>query len=77
MATRGRPMITTNGASAAHLPSISAPFNRRVSPTVPFPDDVTANVAGDQVTLSWVASFRASDYNVYRSESIGGPYTLL
>jgi hypothetical protein len=42
------------------------------------PDDLSATaVASDQISLSWTASSGATSYNVKRSVTNGGPYTVV
>lgn len=44
----------------------------------PVPTGVTATAAGQtQVNLSWAASAGATSYNILRSSTSGGPYTLV
>jgi fibronectin type 3 domain-containing protein/DNA-binding beta-propeller fold protein YncE len=46
-------------------------------PTPPAPTNLVATVTNSQVVLTWAASFGATSYNVQRSTTNGGPYTIL
>ena len=41
------------------------------------PSGVTATASYGQVTLTWTASLNATNYNVKRSTSLGGPYIIV
>jgi TatA/E family protein of Tat protein translocase len=45
--------------------------------SVSAPTGITAKIGHGQVTLSWNASAGASNYNVKRSGTSGGPYALI
>lgn len=47
-------------------------------PTVPLaPTNVAAEAADSEVTMTWKAVSKADSYNVYRSTTNGGPYSLV
>ncbi len=60
-------------------------YNRALSATEigvlfsgqPPPTGLTATAGAAQIALSWTAAVGATNYNVYRSLSAGGPWTLL
>jgi hypothetical protein len=66
--------------SCASAPSTCVSVTPASAPCTPpaAPTGVTATAAGaNQINLSWTASSGATGYNVYRSTTSGGPYTLV
>ncbi len=66
--------------SCASAPSTCVSVTPAAAPCTPpaAPTGLTATAAGaNQVNLSWTASAGATGYNVYRSTTSGGPYSLV
>jgi len=61
---------STNSAEASATPVASS------TPPAP-PTNVIATAGDSQITLTWVASTGAKNYNVKRSTTPGGPYTQI
>ncbi len=79
MLTAGAHSITAlYGGSSQHQPSISPVLTQTVNPgTLAAPTMFSATAAGtSSVALSWAASSGATTYEVHRSTSVSGMYTL-
>ncbi len=65
--------------TASSLYGNSGPSNEASAILIPpaAPTNLTATQGNYQIALSWNPSTGASDYNVYRSNVSGGPYTLI
>jgi trimeric autotransporter adhesin len=66
--------------ACASAPSTCVSVTPASAPCTPpaAPTGLTATAAGaNQINLSWTASAGATGYNVYRSTTSGGPYTLV
>ena len=59
------------------LGCLSFSFAQGIQGSVTLSGNASVQVTGHSVTLNWNASQNAANYNVYRSTTLGGPYTKI
>jgi fibronectin type 3 domain-containing protein len=59
------------------LGCLSFSFAQGIQGSVTLSGNASVQVTGHSVTLNWNASQNAANYNVYRSATLGGPYTKI
>jgi fibronectin type 3 domain-containing protein len=69
-------VVTALNAGGESIPSTEVKATPNLAPP-PAPLNLVATPGNTQVMLSWTASVGASSYNVKRSTTTGGPYTII